>query len=120
MTKRWSLKTKDDALKDCICECGLPHTNRSIVTVLNAYDRDVKELTKENEQLKNKKSKFKKSFIQRCCFFIGCSITIISMPFWLITDPLWCQDLGFVLTMVALVIVIVTWIHCIIFGGLYD
>ena len=59
-TKRWSFNGGVIVGTD-ICEEGIPHTNRSIVTHLNMYERKIRELEEENEQLKkeNKGLQFK-------------------------------------------------------------
>ena len=49
--KRWSFSGGVIVGTD-ICEKGIPHTNRSIVTHLNRYERKIKELEEENEKLK--------------------------------------------------------------------
>ena len=53
-TKRWSFNGGVIVGTD-ICEEGIPHTNRSIVTHLNMYERKIRELEEENEQLKKRK-----------------------------------------------------------------
>lgn len=49
--KRWSFNSGVIVGTD-ICEEGIPHTNRSIVTNLNRYERKIRELEEENEKLK--------------------------------------------------------------------
>lgn len=49
--ERWSLNT--DTIKTTnICEEGIPHTNRSVVNVLNIFDREYSRLKIENKRLK--------------------------------------------------------------------
>ena len=50
ITNRWSLNTTTITGTD-ICEEGIPHTNRSIVNILNRYERELKQLQQENKQL---------------------------------------------------------------------
>lgn len=57
--KRWSFNGGVIVGTD-ICEEGIPHTNRSIVTHLNRYERKIRELEEENEQLKKD---LKKQFV---------------------------------------------------------
>lgn len=47
--KRWSLNTNIIEGTN-ICEKGIPHTNRSIVTHLNRYERELDELRRENKR----------------------------------------------------------------------
>ena len=49
--KRWSFNGGVIVGTD-ICEEGIPHTNRSIVTHLNRYERKIRELEEENGKLK--------------------------------------------------------------------
>lgn len=47
----WSLNT-DTIEPTNICEEGIPHTNRSVVTILNIFDREYSRLDIENKRLK--------------------------------------------------------------------
>lgn len=58
----------------------------------------------------------KKSFIQDCCIFIGITLFIISLSFWLIVDPDWCQDMALVLTLSGTNLAVISFLHKAIFG----
>ena len=62
--KRWSFSGGVIVGTD-ICEKGIPHTNRSIVTHLNRYERKIKELEEENKQLKKLISKIDLALITK-------------------------------------------------------
>lgn len=48
--KKWFLNT--DVIEGTdICEEGIPHTNRSIVTILNRYESDLNELKTKTQRL---------------------------------------------------------------------
>ena len=63
----------------------------------------------------SKGNMWNKQYMQKCCVFIGFALVIISIPFWLITSPEWCVEVAYILAMAGFVIVVVTWIHQIIF-----
>ena len=56
--KRWSYSGGVIVGTD-ICENGIPHTNRSVVTHLNKYEREIEKLKEENGQLKEELNSFK-------------------------------------------------------------
>jgi len=60
----------------------------------------------------------KKSFIQDCCIFIGIALFIISLSFWLIVNPDWCQDVALILTLFGVNLFVISFLHKAIFGEL--
>ena len=60
--KRWSYSGGVIVGTD-ICENGIPHTNRSVVTHLNKYEREIEKLKEENEQLKKELFEVEKDYL---------------------------------------------------------
>lgn len=50
--ERWSF-SGEGVIGTDICEEGIPHTKRSVVTHLNRYEKEIKELKKKNKQLEH-------------------------------------------------------------------
>ena len=58
----------------------------------------------------------KKEFIQNCFLFVAGSLFLCGLPFFLITEPTWCLDLGIVMVMTAFWLFSITTMHKFIFG----
>lgn len=61
--------------------------------------------------------KINKCFVQKCCMFIGATLFLISLPFWLVETPNWCLMVGYVLSMSGFILICITIVHIIIFSG---
>lgn len=60
--------------------------------------------------------KLSKVFIRKCVMFIGASLFLISLPFWLIEID-WCTYVGYILSMGGFTLICISIVHQFIFGG---